>query len=63
MIFEIPKFKTAIRALKMVRNELEQTCQKEIKTLNHDEKQLLYERIREIDEAINVLETYKEVRQ
>ncbi len=62
MVFEIPKFKTAIRALKMVRNELEQTCLEKIKTLNHDEKQLLYERIREIDEAINVLETYKEVR-
>lgn len=60
MIIEMPKFKTAIRVLKMVRNELEQSCQENIKTLNHDQKQLLYDRIREIDEAIIVLETYKE---
>ena len=60
MIFEIAKFKNVIQVLKKVRNELEQTCQEKIEMLNDHEKQILCARIREIDEAIIVLETYKE---
>lgn len=60
MVNSIPKFKSSIRALKMVRDAIKQQVNEEYDTLTEHQIELLNYRISEMNEAIKVLETYTE---
>ena len=60
MVYKIPRFKSAIRALTMLKDELERAIDDQYDHLTKEQVEKLNYRICEIRDAIGVLENYEE---
>lgn len=61
MTYEISRFRTAIRSLKSLRDEFKRLKNDKYTILTQEQIEKLECRIHEIEDAIKVLENYKEV--